>query len=94
MERKTEMSTEQRRLQKLRERLDSIDGELALLIQRRGEIVREIHDLKAAHDLPVRDWSRELEILERVGATAGPYPVTCLQSVWATLIFWAPATRR
>ncbi len=87
------MSTEQRRLVNLRGQLDEIDAELAQLIQRRGAIVREVHDLKAAHGVPVRDWPRELEIMTRVEQTPGAYPSECLRQIWCTLMFWAPATR-
>ena len=93
MERQTEVSTERRMLTQLRGQLDELDDELARLIQRRGELVREVHDLKAAHDVAVRDWAREQEIMRRIEQVAGPYPRECLRQIWTTLMFWAPATR-
>ncbi len=93
MERETEVSTEQRILGRDRAELDELDTQIAALIQRRGAVVRRIHDDKADHGLGARDWDREQEVFARLDSHVGAYPAECLRQVWSVLMFWAPATR-
>ena len=56
----------QQKLNELRAQLDAINGELAVLLEKRFEITDEIGALKRDHSAPVRDRARELAILEKV----------------------------
>ena len=56
----------QDKLIKLRHKIDEIDLEIARLIEKRVEIVREIGKLKIERDMKIRDMERENEILENV----------------------------
>lgn len=50
-------------LEKIREHIDRIDGELAKLFEERMEIVQEVAAYKKANNLPVRDLAREQLVL-------------------------------
>ncbi|MCS7132881.1 MAG: prephenate dehydratase [Aigarchaeota archaeon] len=52
-------------IDELRERIDAVDRDLLELISRRVELAKRIGELKRALALPVADYKRELEVLER-----------------------------
>ena len=58
----------QQKLNELRAQLDTLNGDLAALLERRFEITDEIGALKRDNAAPVRDRARELAILEQVTA--------------------------
>ena len=58
----------QQKLNELRAQLDTLNGDLAALLERRFEITDEIGALKRDNSAPVRDRTRELAILEQVTA--------------------------
>ena len=53
-------------LYKLRMEIDRVDTELLPLLLRRMELVHRVGILKDLKGLPVRDLSRETEVLEKV----------------------------
>ena len=55
----------QQKLNELRAQLDTLNGDLAALLERRFEITDEIGALKRDNAAPVRDRARELAILEQ-----------------------------
>lgn len=59
----------QRRFDELRARLDTINHELAALLEQRFEITDEIGELKKVSADPVRDRAREEAILEQIGCS-------------------------
>ena len=58
-------------IQELREQIDRIDSEIIRLYDERMEMARKIGQYKKEHRLPVRDETREQELLDRVGKEAG-----------------------
>jgi len=50
----------------LREEIDLLDSQIAGLLNKRIEIVREILDYKQRNDLPVEDLARQEEIIMRL----------------------------
>lgn len=53
-------------LQELRDQLDQVNRDLAQLLAQRFDLVAEVADYKAAHDLPVADPQREAAIIDQV----------------------------
>lgn len=53
-------------LYKLRMEIDRVDTELLPLLLRRMDLVQRVGVLKGLNDIPIRDASRETEILEKV----------------------------
>lgn len=53
-------------LQRLREQIDLLDGELLQLLSRRAKIVYEVALVKQTSGLPVYDSQREQQILDRI----------------------------
>lgn len=58
-------------LEELRNKIDSVDGELAELLLRRLSLSREIGEYKKKNSLPVEDKKREEEIIRRLTENAG-----------------------
>lgn len=54
-----------RDLKEIRDDIDRIDGQLAILFKERMDLGREAAVYKRAHGLPIYDPEREKEILER-----------------------------
>lgn len=52
-------------LEPFRRRLDVLDGEIARLLGERFEICREVADHKRAHDIPMMQPERVIEVRER-----------------------------
>ena len=50
----------------LREEIDLIDNEIALLLKRRFAVVKKIGEFKQEYNLPVKDAERELQVLNKV----------------------------
>lgn len=59
-------------LEREREAINEIDGQLAELFARRMEAAARIGEYKEAKGLPVLDKAREREVLARMAETAGP----------------------
>lgn len=53
------------KLAELREKIDKIDKELAILIAKRMKISSQIGEYKKENGLPVYDPKRELELIEK-----------------------------
>nr|MDO8109434.1 prephenate dehydratase [Candidatus Sigynarchaeota archaeon] len=58
--------SENEKLRKLREKIDMIDDELVTNLEKRASVAKEIGVLKKLKKLPVRDLSREQEVLKRL----------------------------
>ena len=58
-------------LQDIRERIDSVDGQILKLFLERMELSEQVADYKREHHLPVLNKTREREILARVTEQAG-----------------------
>ncbi|HEY4003341.1 MAG TPA: prephenate dehydrogenase/arogenate dehydrogenase family protein [Candidatus Xenobia bacterium] len=56
-------------LQSLRQDIGAIDREILGLVQRRMDLARQVGDQKAGAGLPVRDFRREVVVLERARET-------------------------
>jgi chorismate mutase len=57
----------------LREQITAIDRELVAAVNRRLEVVRQLHDHKVASGIPIRDLGRENEMLALLsGENEGP----------------------
>ena len=54
----------------MRKEIDGIDREVAALLSRRLDLVREIGEVKKAQGLPVLNAAREAVVLEKVRAAA------------------------
>lgn len=54
------------KLEESRRKIDAIDTEILILLNRRAEISREIGAMKMAAGLPVLDEGREDDILRRI----------------------------
>lgn len=52
-------------LEPFRQRLDVLDGEIARLLGERFEICREVAHHKSAHDIPMMQPERVIEVRER-----------------------------
>jgi len=71
----------------LRNNIDSIDLQIAKLLTQRTNISEEIGILKARTGLPVRDHSREQEVLERVSNHASTSnEIISVRRVFATIL--------
>lgn len=57
-------------IDKLRNDIDVIDGEIVKLFQRRMEISRAIGEYKNLHEIPVLDDIREAEKLQKISELA------------------------
>ena len=53
-------------LEKLRGEVDTIDDEIASLLDKRLQVGKEIIDAKKSKNLPIEDLDREKEIVSRV----------------------------
>ncbi|MEX2684909.1 MAG: prephenate dehydratase [Candidatus Sigynarchaeota archaeon] len=56
------------KLPALRKKISAIDDDLMKLLEKRAAIAKEIGEYKKSKGLPVRDWSREMDILHRVSS--------------------------
>jgi 3-deoxy-7-phosphoheptulonate synthase/chorismate mutase len=64
----------QHRLAALRVMIDQVDLELLRLLERRGQVVREVMALKQSTGTPIQDPMREEQILSRLREMRrGPY---------------------
>ena len=59
-------------LLELRREIDRLDEELVSLFCQRMEIAAKVADYKKENNLPIHHPGREQEVLEKVGALAGP----------------------
>jgi chorismate mutase/prephenate dehydratase len=53
-------------LKQLRQKIDTLDGEILRLFAERAEVCREIGVAKKEQRLPVRDTSREAQVYQRI----------------------------
>ncbi len=51
----------------LRRKINAIDEEIIALLEKRASVAQDIGEFKKANELPIRDWSREHEILKALG---------------------------
>lgn len=74
-------------LDELRNRLDSIDGQVLTLLSERAQIVDEVADFKRHRNLPVHIPARESAIIERLRATnPGPLSGDALERIYRTIL--------
>jgi chorismate mutase len=74
-------------VQAARERISVLDSELVALLNRRLEIVRELHAYKRAQGYPMVDPEREALLLDRlVASNPGPISDAELRQLWAALL--------
>jgi chorismate mutase len=57
-------------LDRIRERLDTVDRDLVQVLVRRAELIAEVIAFKRTHGMPVVDRPREDEMLGRIERTA------------------------
>tara|TARA_B100000945_G_C20019412_1_gene429298 strand:- start:12 stop:272 length:261 start_codon:yes stop_codon:yes gene_type:complete len=60
-----------KRILKLRKKIDSIDEEIIQLLKKRMQISKDVGDLKEVLHIPVEDKLREEEIIDRLTKQAG-----------------------
>ena len=73
-------------LDKLRQEIDSIDGDLHGLIRRRADLVGAIGASKPTGGLSIRP-GREARILrERLAKHAGPFPAAAVYRMWREMM--------
>ncbi|HYJ92115.1 MAG TPA: chorismate mutase [Pyrinomonadaceae bacterium] len=58
-------------LEQKRKDIDQVDAEILALLSKRAEIVRELTQIKLTAGLPIIDWSREAEVIQRAGHNSG-----------------------
>jgi len=74
------------RLSMLRQEVDRLNERILGLVQGRGELVLEIAKIKQAHGLDGYDPQRELEMLQRLTATAsGPFGPEEVKEIFRTI---------
>jgi chorismate mutase / prephenate dehydratase len=81
MNRKDKSETE---IDSLRSQIDSLDGELLALLNRRAEVVRKVGELKGGKR--VYRPEREAEILRRVASSKGVLPAAAAAAVFREVI--------
>ena len=60
-----------KRILRLRQKIDNLDEEIIQLLKKRMRISKEVGKLKEELDIPVEDKFREKEIIERLTQQAG-----------------------
>ena len=60
-----------KRILKLRQKIDNLDEEIIQLLKKRMEISKKVGKLKEELDIPVEDKNRENEIIDRLTQQAG-----------------------
>jgi chorismate mutase/prephenate dehydratase len=74
-------------VQAAREQISAIDGELVALLNRRLELVRELHAYKRARGYAMVDPAREERLLDTlVAGNPGPLSDAELRDLWANLL--------
>ena len=74
-------------VQAAREQISAIDGELVALLNRRLELVRELHAYKRAQGYAMVDPAREELLLDAlVAGNPGPMDDAELRELWARLL--------
>jgi len=70
-----------------RQEIDSLDGELLLLLNRRAAIAGEIAVIKVASGLAAYDAKREEQVLERIAAkNRGPFDSESVAAIFRSII--------
>src|SRR5438552_10754671 len=91
----SDLSQAIRPLPVLRSLIDSLDREMLQLLARRNAIVAEVAEYKRGHHVPIRDRSREREILDdrtQRAASLGLSPQV-IESIFR-LVLWASRDRQ
>ena len=81
-------------LDKIRERIDKVDEQLLPLFLERMELAAQAGSYKASHGLPVRNRSREEQILERISERAGelaPYACKMYEAIFGLALDYETA---
>ena len=74
-------------LKEFRNEIDSIDGQIVELLNRRAEAARKIGLIKAKAGLPIIDRLREVEILRRIShENAGPIEESALARIYGEIL--------
>ncbi len=81
-------------LSDVRQKIDSIDGQLVGLLRERMEIAKDVVEAKRAMGKPIFDPERERAILTRVMEEAGPEYETEMRMIFSTLFNLSKAKQR
>jgi chorismate mutase-like protein len=74
-------------LNKLRERLDTIDKQVVSLLSERAQVVVQVAAFKLQHNLPVYIPEREASIIERLRIlNPGPLSGDTLERIYRTIL--------
>lgn len=57
-------------LHEIREKIDAIDEQILRLLAKRFEIVKSVHDIKKAHNLPIRQMGRYQQMMAELSEKA------------------------
>ena len=76
------------RLMELRSQVDGLDLRLLDLLNKRAQLVVEIGALKYQNNIPMRDRSREREIVKRlVGENTGPLDEEAILKLYRVIFY-------
>lgn len=71
----------------LRDKIDGIDAEMVLLLNKRAELALEVRGLKNRKQLPIYDAKREEEILQKVvDSNSGPLSAEHLREIYQVIL--------
>jgi chorismate mutase len=73
-------------LEECREKIDSIDEEILLLLDRRSDVVREIAAIKQCAGLPIIDREREAAILRKAAERSDPLACRSAKRVFVEIL--------
>jgi len=75
-----------REIENLRKKIDTIDEELLNLLNKRGEIVKKIGELKRKEKIETYQPSREKEILERLKKLTTVLKASNIELIWKEIM--------
>jgi chorismate mutase len=74
-------------LHEVRQKIDKIDSQILKLLAERFEIVRNVHDIKKAHNLPIKQMGRYQEMMVTLSEKAKKIGLDqrVVHSVWEAI---------
>ena len=74
-------------LDALRNRLDTIDGQILSLLSERATIIMQVADFKRHHNIPIYVPEREVSIIARLRmANPGPLPGDTIERIYRSIL--------
>ena len=74
-------------LDALRNRLDTIDGQILSLLSERATLIMQVADFKRHHNMPIYIPEREASIIERLRTSnPGPLPGDAVERIYRTIV--------